>query len=697
MKNLKTQLAALLLSTVCWLTGAHAQLTPSADAYTNSAAPTTNYGAATILDVENANATETVYIQFNLSSIPAGYTGANITKATLKLYVNAVTTAGSFNVDYVNGTWAEKTITASLAPALGTTIAASVPLTTASKNQYILIDITSAVQAWLNGSQPNDGVALVANSPLNANFDSKESTSTSHAAELDLVFVGGGTLTGVTTASGSGLTGGGSSGTLNLSLIHTCAAKQVLQWNGSAWACASAGTGTITGVTAGTDLTGGGTSGTVTLNVDTTKVVTGVTAGTDLTGGGTGGVQTLNLDTTKVPQLGASNTFTGNQTVIGTFGVRGNGNNLLVGDPGCGSGFAGFGFLPSGGLSGCVNYALLGDSTGGTYINSGMGATIHFRNYNSELATIDNSGNVAVYGKNGGGNMTVAGVLTVNGNQAVSSGPGGSFAGYSAPSGSGRSGGDGIDSTGGNGDTSIPGYGGAGVTGFGGKGGNNGIVIEDGAGGHFAGGNSGGGLGTGDGVDVFAGSGYAGYFTGNIRVTGAISAGTKDFQIDHPLDPANKYLVHASVESSEMMNIYTGNVTTDGQGHATVQLPEWFEVLNTDFRYQLTVMGQFAQAIVAGEIENNQFEIRTSVPNVKVSWQVTGVRQDAYAKANPLLVEQEKEERLRGFYIHPELYGAPPEKQIEWARHPQMMKKIQEMRAKQLAGRAVPPAAAEPR
>jgi hypothetical protein len=78
-------------------------------------------------------------------------------------------------------------------------------------------------------------------------------------------------------------------------------------------------------------------------------------------------------------------------------------------------------------------------------------------------------------------------------------------------------------------------------------------------------------------------------------------------------------------------------------------------------------------------------EIRTSAPNVEVSRQVTGVRQDAYAKANPLVVEQEKEARLRGFYIHPELYGAPPEKQIEWARHPQMMKKMKEMRAKQLA------------
>jgi len=131
------------------------------------------------------------------------------------------------------------------------------------------------------------------------------------------------------------------------------------------------------------------------------------------------------------------------------------------------------------------------------------------------------------------------------------------------------------------------------------------------------------------------------------------------------------------------MNIYTGNITTDAQGEATVRLPDWFEVLNTDFRYQLTVIGQFAQAIVAQKINNNQFSIRTSVPNVEVSWQVTGVRQDAYAKAHPLVVEQDKEARLHGFYIHPELYGAPQEKQIEWARHPQMMKHMAEMSARQ--------------
>jgi hypothetical protein len=89
-----------------------------------------------------------------------------------ELYVNAVTTAGSFNVDYVNGTWAEGTITSDLAPALGATIVSSVPITAADKNQYILINLTPAVQAWLNGSEANDGIALVANSTFNASFDS---------------------------------------------------------------------------------------------------------------------------------------------------------------------------------------------------------------------------------------------------------------------------------------------------------------------------------------------------------------------------------------------------------------------------------------------------------------------------------------------------------------------------------------------
>lgn len=82
-----------------------------------------------------------------------------------------------------------------------------------------------------------------------------------------------------------------------------------------------------------------------------------------------------------------------------------------------------------------------------------------------------------------------------------------------------------------------------------------------------------------------------------------------------------------------------------------------------------------------GEIANHQFGIKTDKPNVKVSWQVTGVRQDAFAKAHPLQVEVEKSQRERGYYIHPKLYGAPEEKGLEWARYPERMKRMKETRA----------------
>ena len=81
-----------------------------------------------------------------------------------------------------------------------------------------------------------------------------------------------------------------------------------------------------------------------------------------------------------------------------------------------------------------------------------------------------------------------------------------------------------------------------------------------------------------------------------------------------------------------MMNIYNGNVVTDASGNATITMPNWFEALNQDFRYQLTVIGEFAQAIVSKKVQNNQFAIKTDKPNVKVSWQVTGIRHDKFAR-----------------------------------------------------------------
>jgi hypothetical protein len=141
----------------------------------------------------------------------------------------------------------------------------------------------------------------------------------------------------------------------------------------------------------------------------------------------------------------------------------------------------------------------------------------------------------------------------------------------------------------------------------------------------------------------------------------SIFAANKHFLIDHPCDPANRYLRHCTIESPEMMNVYSGNVTTNQDGEATVILPDYFEALNRDYRYQLTVFGQFAQAIVAAEIADNRFEIRTDRPHVKVSWQVSGIRQDAYARAHPVIVDQEKPLAERGFYLHPQAHGQPEE------------------------------------
>lgn len=153
---------------------------------------------------------------------------------------------------------------------------------------------------------------------------------------------------------------------------------------------------------------------------------------------------------------------------------------------------------------------------------------------------------------------------------------------------------------------------------------------------------------------------------GDLTVSGTISKGGGSFKIDHPLDPENKYLYHSFVESPDMMNVYNGNITTDAKGKAQVKLPDYFESLNTDFRYQLTVIGTFAQVIVSEKVKGNQFEIRTDKPNVEVSWQVTGIRNDAYARKFRIPNEVEKKPEEKGTYLYPEAYELPADKKVKF-------------------------------
>lgn len=467
------------------------------------------------------------------------------------------------------------------------------------------------------------------------------------------------------------------------------------------------GAGTITGVTAGTALTGGGTTGTVTLNLDATKVPL-LQSGNTFTGAekfsgnvGVGAAPsgagytplTVGGATTFGTWLALANTSTGGHTwniiSAGSGNAEGAGNlgitdltgtstiwlegntktNSLTASAGlnaatlvvtntAGSAIIdadGFG-QNAGGPTPGLRFGG-GGSGEGIASNRVIGLTKYgldfYTNYTSRMSILQ-SGQIAMGTANPGAQLGVVG--RSNAYPAIYT------QGGSAASGSGQNGSDGIDSYGNSGDGS--GDGGAGGVFSGGGGGTSGLK--------------------GEGIVVFGGTdicipicgalNYAGDFQGSVFVKNGIWQPSSAMYIDHPLDPANKYLTHSSVESSDMKNIYDGNVVTDANGEAVIELPDWFEALNRDFRYQLTTIGQPAQAWIASKIANHSFTIKTDKANVEISWQVTGIRQDAWANAHRITVEQQKSGREAGHYLHPELFGAPEKSSISWARHPQIMK-----------------------
>ena len=640
----RLQRRSLLLLTILLtfgsLTAVYGQITPSADAYTNTAAPTTNYGAQPLLDVDGAS--QIAYIQFNLASIPAT---ASLSKATLKLYVNSVATAGSFNVDYVHGAWTENQIDSGNAPPLGGAIASNVSITTSEKNQYVLVDITPAVQAWLSGSEANDGIALVANGSFNVTFDSKENTTTSHPPELDIAFAGGdGTITGVTTASGSGLQGGGTSGTLNLSLSKSCSSGQALVWNGSAWACHTLnGGGTVTSVglsapssdfkVTGSPITGSGTLGlnwTIaptsanTANAIVKRDSTGSFSGDSITGG----ALTSNglLSVAGISYLGTvavGTTFPQAELNL-NFNGQARGDTLLVGN----NSTKGVQLRDTGnavdlesiGVPLFVNFAT-GQST--FLFNSvGIGTSAPQAELNLN------------YGGTANADSLLLGNNSTRGLQLRDNGTGMDIESFGVPLNVNFA-------------TQQP------------------LFLNPNGGGVYVG--IGANVGFSYALNVGAidndGGFDSGVFSNDIYVFGNFAAeGSKNFRIDHPLDPMNKFLVHASIESSEVLNQYSGNVVLDGKGEARVGFPDWFAAVNDDFRYQLTAVGAPAPNLyVAEEIKDSSFSIAGGKPGMKVSWQVTARRNDLYMRAHPLVVEEEKSERERGRYSNPELYGAPRE------------------------------------
>jgi hypothetical protein len=431
--------------------------------------------------------------------------------------------------------------------------------------------------------------------------------------------------------------------------------------------------------------------------------ITGVTAGTDLSGGGTSGNVTLNLNTgatdTRYAQLAAANTFSANQTVNGTINATSSVVTFTahtsgfdapaiygVGSGSGGSGVAGFGsyigVLGETNIGTGVEGFTEGDGTtygvyGGGVSLSGFGVYgstkfvgVYGSTYGGSLEGYG-MGHAGVWGDGGGDSGTIAGVLGTADD---------SFAGYFNSAGptyptilveNGAANGAGGELFQGfvSGVNTYATIGDPGCnTGFmalqlgqTGMSGCSNYTLAGGTNGHtYVNASSGGAVHLRvNSVDVLQAT------SGNVSITGTLNAtGTKNFRIDHPLDPANKYLVHAAIESSEVLNLYSGNVVLDGSGEAVVQLPEWFEVINKDFRYQLTPIAAPGRDLyIAEEVSGGHFTIAGGRPGGKVSWQVSGVRNDAWEKAHPLEVEVDKGAD-RGHYLTPELVGAPESERI---------------------------------
>lgn len=170
------------------------------------------------------------------------------------------------------------------------------------------------------------------------------------------------------------------------------------------------------------------------------------------------------------------------------------------------------------------------------------------------------------------------------------------------------------------------------------------------------------------GVANVATLGYAVFASGDMA-----ASGVKPFRIDHPQDPLNKYLLHYAAESPFPQNFYAGNVTTDSKGYAWIELPSYFSEINTNLKYQLTVVDttdsdEFIWAKVVKKAENNRFRIRSNKPGVEVSWEVKADRNDARIQVRRPTDVVEKVGIERGKYQHPEHFGAPTELGMDYQR-----------------------------
>lgn len=448
---------------------------------------------------------------------------------------------------------------------------------------------------------------------------------------------GSGTITGV--SAGNGLSGGGSSGSVSLSadtsivqqrVSETCdpgSAIRTIAIDGTV-TCQTSSTGTITSVTAGRGMAGGGTSGGVTLDIANPLYLSGtdtngvIIAENTSSSGSPVGIQSLISADSGAGVYGGSNAISGTGTGVFGSSISNNGFGVIGANTSTGSGAVGV-FGQTASTGGMAIYGSSYASSGTSSGVFGQSASPNGRGVYGRAADSLGSGlgnGTGIFGESGNGPGVLGrGQQGVRGETTASNGFG--VVGY-ASAGSGFT-------RGVYGQSDSPSS--RAVEGY-----------------------------SGPGVGVYGStlSGFAGYFAGNVQVTGTLSKAAGSFQIDHPLDPANRYLFHSFVESPDMKNIYDGVVTLDANGEAWVELPAYFEALNRDFRYQLTALDAPAPSLfIAARIQGNRFKLAGGQAGQQVSWQVTGTRKDAFAEAHRIVPEVDKPAGERGKYLHPTLFG----------------------------------------
>ncbi len=189
--NSAALLTVLLLGVSLISTLSQAQLPPSEDTFVSVTKSSTSYGGNATLAVQSKG-NATTFVRFDLSSMPAAITAAEINKATLRLFVSGITSAGTMDVYEITSDWGEGTVTYNTSPTLGPVIAQGVNIPLSSLNNFVTVDITAALQAWVSNPSSNFGIALVASplSSISVAFDSKEAVNTSHEPELLLGMIG---------------------------------------------------------------------------------------------------------------------------------------------------------------------------------------------------------------------------------------------------------------------------------------------------------------------------------------------------------------------------------------------------------------------------------------------------------------------------------------------------------------------------